>query len=178
MNLSFGQPIGSIIQMAYTVENMDFAINKWIKGLGVGPWFLLEGFKGEDAMYRSQESQATINIAMAFSGHVLIELIQPMDDHPSVYKETINSKGFGFHHFGVASDDFNEDKEKMLQLGCELAFMAKVPTGGSVAYFDAHEHLPGFVELIEASPTMDEAFGKFYRASIDWDGSEPVRPFV
>jgi hypothetical protein len=37
--------------------------------------------------------------------------------------------------------------------------------------------LPGFLELIEIGPLMDQAFSRFYAASLGWDGSDPVRSF-
>ena len=36
---------------------------------------------------------------------------------------------------------------------------------------------PGFIELIPATPGMDEMFTRYWRASVDWDGSNPIRPF-
>ena len=59
-----------------------------------------------------------------------------------------------------------------------MAFRAGVPTGGSVAYLDTHGDLPGFVELIELSDSMEQAFTAFYAASLTWDGTDPIRPFA
>ena len=36
---------------------------------------------------------------------------------------------------------------------------------------------PGFVELIPATSGMDEMFTKYWRASVDWRGENPIRPF-
>jgi hypothetical protein len=33
------------------------------------------------------------------------------------------------------------------------------------------------IELIECNPGMDAAFTGFWRASLDWDGDDPIRPF-
>ena len=63
------------------------------------------------------------------------------------------------------------------KLGMEVAFRAGVPTGGDVVYLDTRGALPGFVELIPTNPVMEQVFTSFYRASVDWDGRDPVRPF-
>jgi hypothetical protein len=42
----------------------------------------------------------------------------------------------------------------------------------------AARQLPGFVELIELGGAFESVFNRFYRASIGWDGSEPVRSFI
>ena len=175
--LDFGQPVGGIMQMAYTVADIRAAIDEWITRLGVGPWFLLEHFTGEHARYRGQPSEADVAIAMSFAGHMNIELIQPQDDKPSVYKELIESRGHGFHHWGVASTDVDADVARYARLGMVEAFRAGVPTGGDVVYLDSGGRLPGFVELIPTNPVMDEVFTRFYRSCREWDGEERIRPF-
>ena len=46
---------------------------------------------------------------MGFAGHMCIELIQPLDDNPSVYRETAKTRGFGFHHLGLACTDVDAE---------------------------------------------------------------------
>lgn len=176
--LSFGQPRGAVIQLAYVVEDLTTAINDWIRDLGVGPWFRLNGFDGgADAVYRGGPSSARVNLAMAFTGHMQIELIQPTDQEPSVYRETVTDRGYGFHHFGVASDDVEASIAALKGNGYEVAFVASVPTGSRVVYMDGGAGRPGMIELIPAIPAMEEMWGRYYRAAIGWDGTEPVRPF-
>jgi len=47
-----------------------------------------------------------------------------------------------------------------------------------VGYVDTHGDLPGFIEVIENDAAMEQIFTRFYRASVGWDGTEPVRPFI
>ena len=176
-DFGFGQPRGGVVQMAYVVPDVRAAIASWVADLGVGPWFLLEHFTGVDAVYRGQPSQADVAIAMAFAGHVQIELIQPLDDAPSVYRETVEARGYGFHHVGLATDDVAAAVAGREAAGATVAFRAGVPTGGTVVYLDGGPALPGFVELIESTAGMDDMFTRYWRASVDWDGSDPVRPF-
>ena len=174
----FGQPHGGVIQMAYTVSDIRAAIDHWVGELGVGPWFLLDHFGGAHPVYRGRPSQADVAIAMAFAGHMQIELIQPNDQHPSVYREAIERRGHGFHHIGRASDDIDRDIAALEAQGYRVAFHAGVPTGGDVAYLDRSPDDPYFIELIAATDGMDQAFTAFWRASVGWDGREPVRPFA
>lgn len=176
--VGFGQPDDGIIQMAYVVPDIHEAIGEWIKKLGVGPWFLLDHFSGIDPKYRGAESRADVSLAMSFAGHMNVELIQPNDDAPSVYREAIERRGYGFHHWGRATWQFDVDVEHYRSAGHELAFVAGVPTGGRVAYMDTTAELPGYVELIELGGGFEPAFAKFYRASIGWDGNDPVRSFI
>lgn len=150
--VNFGQPDDGIIQMAYVVEDIHSAIDTWVKRLRVGPWFLLDSFSGVDPLYRGRPTTAPVSLAMSFAG-------------------------YGFHHWGVASKDFDRDLARYEDAGYDVAFHARVPTGGRVAYMDTTADLPGMVELIELGAAFDPVFSGFYRASIGWDGKDPVRPF-
>lgn len=176
--VNFGQPEDGIIQMAYVVEDFREAMDMWVRKLRVGPWFLLDSFQGVDPLYRGRPSEASVSIAMSFAGHMMIELIQEHSKAPSVYRETIEKRGYGFHHWGVATKDFDRDVARYEAAGHALAFFARVPTGGRVAYMDTTRDLPGMVELIELGAAFDEVFSRFYRETIGWDGREPVRAFA
>lgn len=174
--LNYGQPEDGIIQMAYIVDDIESAMSHWTASLRAGPWFLLPHFTGKRPTYRGGPSRADVAIAMGFSGHMLIELIAPNDTEPSVYREVIERSGYGFHHFGVGTRDYDADLERHLANGFELAFQAWVPSGSRVGYLDTKGALPGFLELIELSEATEATFTRFYAASLSWDGQDPVRP--
>ena len=176
--VGFGQPDNGVIQMAYVVADLDAAIHQWITKLRVGPWFVLDHFTGVDPVYRGQPSRADVRLAMSFAGHMNMELIQPNNDAPSVYREVIERRGYGFHHWGVATWSFDATVALYERDGYPLAVRAAVPSGGRVGYMDTTGVLPGFTELIELGGDFEQVFGRFYRASIDWDGKVPVRSFI
>ncbi len=174
----FGQPDNGIIQMSYVVPDLPAAMRAWSESVRVGPWFVLDHFTGVDPVYRGQTSRADVAIAMGFAGHMNIELIQPNNDEPSVYKEHIDRHGYGFHHFGIASLNFEKDLADYQGRGLDLVFLAGVPSGGKVAYMDTTATMPGYVELIEIGAGFDAVFGRFHRESQNWDGTDPVRSFI
>jgi hypothetical protein len=174
----FGQPVDGIIQIAFIVEDIHIAMASWSRDLHVGPWFLLDHFTGIDPDYRGSPSLAEVSLAMGYAGHMQIELIQPNDEHPSVYREIRDARGFGFHHYGIASHDFAADVATYEARGYELAFRLGVPTGGSVGYLDTHGELPGMLELIEVGDLLEAVFTRFYLASVGWDGTDPIRAFA
>ncbi|MFN3554189.1 MAG: VOC family protein [Novosphingobium meiothermophilum] len=177
--LGFGQPMGGIIQTAFVVEDVHASIAHFQRDCGAGPFFLLDHFLGPDQFYRGAPSTADVAIAMGFAGHMQIELIQPLDENPSVYRETIEQRGYGFHHFGIACADVDDALAAYEARGYALAFKAAVPTGGSVAYLEGGSAAaPGFVELIPATPGMDAHFTSMWQAAQGWDGTDPVRPFI
>jgi hypothetical protein len=176
--VGFGQPDDGVIQMSYVVPDLRAAITQWSTTLRVGPWFVLEHFTGDNPVYRGQPSKAQITLAMGFAGHMNIELIQMKNDAPSVYREMVERRGYGFHHWGVATWNFDAEVAKYEAAGYALGFLAAVPSGGRVAYMDTTQVLPGFTELIELGGAFEEVFGRFYRESLAWDGKDPIRSFI
>src|SRR6202050_4170024 len=176
--VGFGQPDDGIIQMCYVVPDIQAAMSTWVAKLKVGSLFLLDHFTGDDPTYRGRNSTADVALAMSFAGHMNIELIQMNNDAPSVYREWIERRGYGFHHWGRATANFDRDVERYQAAGHDLVFLAGVPSGGRVAYMDTTQELPGYVELIELGGGFEPLFSRFYRASIGWDGADPVRSFI
>ncbi len=177
--LGYGQPMGGIAQTAFVVEDLREAIARFVTDMKAGPFFVLDHFLVPGQTYRGGESTADITLAMGFAGHMLIELIQPLDNNPSVYAETIAKRGYGFHHFGIASHDVNAASLDYQSRGYQEVFRASVPTGGEVVYLDNGTGAEwGFLELLPLSPGKDVSFTHFWEASQNWDGSDPVRPFV
>jgi hypothetical protein len=178
MLLNFGQPVNGVIQHAFVVDDLDASIAAFSGTVGAGPWFVIDRWMGEKAVYRGQPSEAAIRVAMGFSGHILYELMQPLDDKPSVYKELLDTTGPGFHHFGQGSQDYDAEIARYRAKGYELAFEAHVaPGAGRVGYMDARKDIGAFIEVIENDAAMEANFGRFYAAAVGWDGSDPVRPF-
>lgn len=177
--LGFGQPMGGIVQTAFVVEDLRPAIDRFVRDMKAGPFFVVDQLLLPGQTYRGAESSAEIAVAMGYAGHMMIELIQPLDSRPSVYQETIEARGYGFHHLAIACADVDAASRDYQARGYTEAFRASVPTGGEVVYLDNGSGAQwGFLELLPMTPVMDEAFTRFWQASREWDGSDPARPFV
>mgnify|MGYP000051673649 FL=1 len=178
--LGWGQALGSVAQLAYVVEDLDAAIDHCIRDLGAGPFFVIDHFLQPGAQtYRGAPSQADMRIAMGFAGQTWLELIQPLDDHPSIYREVIEQRGYGLHHHGIALADVEAARADYLSRGWSECFRSPVPTGGDVIFLEnGHAAAPCFIELLPVSEAMDAHFTSFWRAAQGWDGADPVRPFI
>lgn len=173
----FGPSQSGVFQVAYVVEDLDAAIRTWTDQLGAGPWFALRGFTGENPVYRGEPSKASISLAMAFSGGMCIELVQPDDEYPSIWRDHIERRGCGFHHFGRLTTSYDTDVKRYVDDGHELVWQAGVPSGGRLGFIDTTDVLPGYQELMEVDEATDALLTRFHSASRDWDGKDPVRPF-
>ena len=176
--VGFGQPDDGIIQMAYVVPICGRRSKAWVKKLGVGPWFLLEHFTGNDPKYRGRESTADVALAMSFAGHMNIELIQPNNERRRCIASGSSDVAMAFITGDAPPGISTRKSSATARPGTNWRFVAGVPTGGRVAYMDTTAELPGYVELIELGGGFEPAFSKFYRASIGWDGKDPVRSFI
>lgn len=173
--LDVGQPFGGIVQVSYTVADIEAAMAAYLDDLKLGPWFVRGPFSPKEALYRGRPTGLEITLALTFSGHLMVELIQQHDDGPSVYRETIERRGHGFHHWGVPSRDFDADCDRYRRRGYEMAFYDRTPVGTRIAYFDATAALPGMIELIEMNEAQERRYARMYAEALAWDGSDPIR---
>ncbi|WP_199434767.1 VOC family protein [Qaidamihabitans albus] len=171
----FGQPVGGLVQYAYTVDDVRAAMTAWTTRLGVGPWFVRGPFISPTARYRGDPTDVRLTLARTFSGHAMIELVQQHCASPSVYRELIDQRGHGFHHWGIGTHDLDTEVARYRDEGHEVAFSDTLPSGARVTYVDTTSVLPGMVELIEMSPKQEATYTRIYLASVGWDGTEAVR---
>ena len=173
--LDFGQTIGGVFQTAFIVEDLKTAMDEFTKKLNVGPWFVAGPFVPPRGVYRGEPTDMRVEIAVGHAGHMQYELIQQHDDKPSVFMEVAKSRGYGFHHFGKLTTDLEGDVARFQAQGFELAFSDFSPRGAEIRYIDTLSVLPGMTELVEYSPAIEAIYTEYYRASVGWDGTDPIR---
>lgn len=173
--LNFGQPADGVIQMAYVVPDLRKAMAAWTDRLKLGPWFLFDPFKPAVQHYRGKPTELSTSIGMAFAGHMQFELIQQNNDVPSVYRDGVKKHGYGFHHWGYATTDFDRSLAALQAKGYEPVFTLQPDPSTRLAYMDSTADLPGYIELIEASAATEALFTMMYQAALGWDGKDPVR---
>ncbi|WP_411820007.1 VOC family protein [Hyphococcus formosus] len=174
----FGKPVGTIMQVAYVVDDLEKAAMHWVKNLNIGPWMIMEHFAAENMKYYDEPTSVDLSVAMAFTETMSFELIVQHDDCPSVYKDVIEKHGLGaFHHWAITTDNFDADVDRYLNDGAKLAFSGEVvPVGRKrFAYIDTGGNLPGMIELIELNDAVEDLFASIRVQSEGWNGVEPVR---
>jgi 4-hydroxyphenylpyruvate dioxygenase-like putative hemolysin len=165
-----------ICQMAFIVEDLSQAMRHYTEVLGAGPWNVFDRVPVRDLMYHGKPAQINLHLAMSYLGDMQIELIQQTDNRPSVYMEVVAMRGYGLHHCGVATRNFDAELARYQALGFECVSSAVTMFETRAAYLDSHRDLPYLIELVELNTALEEAFGEMRRTSITWDGSQPVRP--
>lgn len=172
------QPTDAVIQVAYAVPDLAAAIAWWVEEFGVGPWFVIDRIGGTGATYRGAPADAEFTIAMAYSGPMMFELIQALDDRPSMYKEARERGGYGFHHLAKIRPNARRIAEACAAKGQAIVFHSPAPGGGEVFFVEGGEHSPGYVELVEDAEPARALFKAVWCASVGWNGDRPVRDFA
>ncbi len=97
-------------------------------------------FGGEPTPARAQ--QAFFNV-----GGLRVELMQP-DEHPSTWRETLDSRGEGLHHVAFDVPGLDEAVESLKALGMPVV-QTGFYNGGRYAYVDSCAALGMMLELLE-----------------------------
>ncbi len=163
-----------IRQLGFVVPDLDAALEHWTGQLGVGPFFKADVVQADDFVHRGTPSGARIAAALGNSGPMQIELIQPLDDEPSLWREFLDEGREGLQHVAYWTDDFERVHTEALTAGYREAH-GGVLNGGRFVYFESDTPGGYAVELSEQSPAKRAFFGGIREAAVGWDGSDPVR---
>ena len=164
--------IGPVMQIAFVPADFDAAIAHWTGVMGVGPFFLIENIALEGMRYLGRPSDCVFTIALAYWGDMQIELIRQENDAPSIYQ---GCEGGALHHTCVLTDDIEAAHSIATEAGATILVEAKVGEDGAVFYVDTGGGPGSIVEILQPASGSEALFAMIRRASIGWDGSDPVR---
>ena len=164
---------GSIRQFGFVVPDLDAAISQWV-GLGVAPWFTMRDLRLERCRYRGELSEPLISMALANSGDMQIELIQQLDDTPSIYHEFLDAAGSGFHQVAYWTEDFAGAVDAARADGWTEVWSGDAGGVARFAYFERDDAPATIVELMELNDAT-RAMGESIRdAAAAWTPGQPA----
>ncbi len=150
-------------QEAWLVNDLEQACDRWNTLYGAGPFFITEHHKADHFTYRGTNQEADVSYAFGYLGRQMIQFIVQHDDTPSIYRDMYAAGEEGFHHVGLLVNDYEEEKQRLFDLGFELAtelFADKA----RACYFDTRTVNGGFTELHDDPPSILAAFSDWRRA--------------
>ena len=160
-------------QLGFVVDDVVDAAREWARVHGVGPFMLLPA-GGQRLTYRSTTSTVRIHVAAAQAGPVQVELIQQLDDAPSLYRDWPRGRAGGLHQLCTVTKRWEAKLEQYEQLGYEVAGWSD--NGGfRVAYVDTAADFGFYTEIVEGSPGFMRHLEKLASSCASWDGTDPVR---
>lgn len=172
---------GEIRQLAYIVPDIKSAMDYWSSVLGIGPWYYNPRVPIKNYRHRGQRYEPHNSVALANSGPLQIELLQTLNDVPSMYREFTEAGLQGAQHVAYWTENFDTDLARLEARGFQVAMSGEVGERGRFVYFDQPAH-PGLhpgavIELSEVAGPKGKLFTMIRQASVNWDGKDPVRPF-
>ena len=165
----------NVHQVAYVVNDLNAAIEQWMRVANIGPFFVQRDCEPQNLIYRGQPTEGFLaDIAYCQMGPVQLELIQVRSSGPNVYHDSVPKGTDGFHHYAYFTEDMDAEFARFAAMGVEVGAQA---TFGDVrfAYFDTRDEVGCMTETITHAADLDAIFKMVADAAVDWDGSNPVR---
>jgi methylmalonyl-CoA/ethylmalonyl-CoA epimerase len=169
--------VSAIRQIAYVVPDIQAAMAWWSGALGIGPFFLAPTSRQTDVRYRGEPASIDFSMALSYCGDMQVELIQPNNDAPSIYREALESGQRGLHHLCVYTDDMAGTRDCIAAAGGAIIHEGRLP-GGELLYADLNGG-PGapLYEVLQPPAWLLDLFARLKAATREWDGRDPVRSF-
>jgi len=168
---------GHIRQNGYVVRHLEKALEAW-SAVGVGPWLLLRHLTQTGSVYRGAPTEPVVSIAFANSGDLQLELIEQEDDSPSIYREFLDAGREGFHHLAWWVEDFDAVTADATAAGWTSVHAGDTGGMAHFAYYDLGGVTSTVIEVMELTDATRWLVSTVRQASLEWDGSDPVRPLT
>ncbi|GGC40538.1 hypothetical protein GCM10011371_29920 [Novosphingobium marinum] len=164
----------TVRQLGYVVGDLELAATRWIERFGAGPFHVLPDMRFDGWSYMGRPQEMTLDIAFGQAGPLMVELIVPRGEWPSVYgSEPPARDEIRAHHHGILCADIDGAAP---QLGAEMVTSARLSESTELRYFDCRHDLGLFVELITDSGESRAFFDLSEAARKEWDGhTAPIR---
>lgn len=93
--------VGSVMQVCVVTRDLRRTMAGMVR-MGIGPWQVhtFSPRTVDDMTYRGAPAASTFQLALANSGTMMWEIVQPVEG-PSIYDEFLDQHGEGLHHVAV-----------------------------------------------------------------------------
>ena len=163
---------GPIIQSAWVVRDFDESLAVWI-ARGAGP-FMVGRRMMIPLAYRGEPVELELSVAWGQFDGMQIELIEQLEEGPSMFRELVPPGQSRIHHMSTYTDNFTGDLAHYRAQGAEVVFSGLMK-GAPVCWLDTVATLGFMTELITANPEKEKVFAMFREAAENWDGIDPIR---
>ncbi len=148
-----GVKLPKVNQIGIVVPDIGKAVRYYSKILNIKPWFRSKT-ASNNAVFQGESFSLELDIALAFSGGLEIELIQMLTDRKCIYSAIMKNQGGGLHHIGTMVTGFDKKIEQLKTMGIGVIQSGIIKTvGGAVtkyAYMDTISTCGIISEIIES----------------------------
>lgn len=157
------------VQIAHAVTDVAAAAQDWA-ARGAGPFFVREHIDVHRVRINGQPGTFDHSSAYGQWGGLMLELIQQHDGgaNPIVGSD-------GIHHVAYFAERFADAARELVAAGHPEVLYAETAGGMPFAFHDARPTLGHLIEIYERTPPLEGFYEMVRRASVGWDGTDPVR---
>lgn len=159
-----------IIQNAYYVSDLDAAIDRWHRLLGIGPFLVRRHIVLPEVRYRGEPAELDISAAYVQAGPIQLELVTQHNNAPSAFRDLYGPGESGFHHVAVIPDDYVTCIARCEALGYTLATELVTASGRGAAYMDTRPLLGHMLEIYRPNEGLNALYRDVAAAAERWDG--------
>jgi len=139
-------------QIGILVRDIEASAAAWARFLGVEPPPITQtyGYEVTHATYQGKPCQGLLRQAKFNLENIQIELISPVGDAPSVWRDCLERDGEGLHHLAFRAADMASAVAETTALGYPLLQTGSWPLSpkdGRYAYADARGEIHTILEL-------------------------------
>ena len=160
------QNLGRTFQLGYVVDDLDRAMADWRRRYPIGPFYLMENVKVEDALYRGAPFELEMTAALAQAGDIQVELLYQHSPAPSALTDTANGASCVLNHLGIITPDLEGGIAFLEEQGHPVAMRGCVFGRMGFAYIDTTQVFGHMVELVPEDPEILEAFAMVARSAV------------
>lgn len=169
--------IGHVFQIAFVTPDDGKAVEYWSNKLGAGPFFEMPDQPLKSSHYRGRSfTDLRLKTFMGYWNEIVVEIMSPVNDTPSIFSDWIKAGHTGVHHMAVMVDRFDESCHIMADSGFELVQEGSIGDLAKMAFFDTLATGVPYLELVYLAPTARGVFEFMRNAAGSWDGkTDPLR---
>ncbi len=131
-----GLTLPPVYQLGFVVSDIEKACEYYTSKFGIGPFSPFD-VDMDGVIFRGKPISTKIKVAMAKSGEIEIEFIQPVEGE-NVYTEFLAGKGDGIHHLGYQVENMDVMLADFASKGLHPVFHKDMDVM-RFAYFDTSE---------------------------------------
>ncbi|WP_374611135.1 hypothetical protein [Gordonia sp. (in: high G+C Gram-positive bacteria)] len=168
--------LGTIAQLAYLVDDVAVAAERFSERTGAGPFFLRRNVIDHAHGAGAEAGEFDHSSAYGQWGSVQVELVEVHSAAPAAFAATTTSRG-RVHHVATFVPSFAGEQARLDALGYPALLTATTSSGNAFAFHDTRSDVGHLVEIYEPAPSILALYAKVAAAADGWDGRRPVREF-
>ncbi|WP_299194001.1 VOC family protein [uncultured Erythrobacter sp.] len=160
----------NFVQIAYHVADLDEAIPRFARLMGIGPFLVRRHIPLKQVRYRGSASVLDISAAHAQAGPVQVELITQHCRNPSAFRDMYEPDEEGLHHVALFPEDYDAMIDHYHGQGHHITTELVTAEKRGAAYVDTNATLGHMVEVYRVNETLYDFYRAVAEAARDWDG--------